>query len=355
MRTTCSFLGTRKLNSVPSVQTLPEAYARLRYLNRFSCSMPGVPESFDSEAHSQRAWDHFRRLGAPKYHVAPMVDQSELAFRLLCRKHGAEAAYTPMLHSRLFLQDPKYRAEQFTTTPADRPLFAQFCANDPETLLGAARIIEGDCDYVDLNLGCPQHIAKRGRYGAFLMDDLPLVERLVRTLSSQLSTPVSCKIRIFPDLQQTLAYARMLEAAGCSLLAVHGRTRQQKDCRAVKADWDAIKAVRETLRIPVLANGNIRTLHDVHACMAYTGAAGVMSAESLLEDPALFSATRLQSWGERNHLSGCHLLLEYLQLAEEHTTPPRMIRGHAFKLLGDLLPCSCTTHTPTYPKKERHM
>lgn len=122
-----------------------------------------------------------------------------------------------------------------------RPLFAQFCANDPETLLGAARIVEGECDYVDLNLGCPQHIAKRGRYGAFLMDDLPLVERMVQALSAELSTPVSCKIRVFPELERTLEYAHMLQAAGCSLLAVHGRTRQQKDSRAVRADWDAIK------------------------------------------------------------------------------------------------------------------
>jgi tRNA-dihydrouridine synthase len=91
-----------------------------------------------------------------------------------------------------------------------------------------------------------------------------------------------------PGHGETLAYARMLEDAGYSLLAVHGRTREQKDGRATRADWEAIKAVKDVVRIPVLANGNIWWLDDVHECMIVTGVECVMSAESLLENPALF-------------------------------------------------------------------
>lgn len=68
--------------------------------------------------------------------------QSELPFRMLCRAHGAEAAYTPMLHSRLFLEQHKYREEHFSTCPGDRPLFIQFCANDPDTFVAAAQIVQ---------------------------------------------------------------------------------------------------------------------------------------------------------------------------------------------------------------------
>lgn len=109
--------------------------------------------------------------------------QSELPFRMLCRKHGATAAYTPMLHARLFSETAAYREEHLTTCEADRPLFVQFCANDPAVLLNAAKHVDdGRCDYVDLNFGCPQRIAKKGNYGAFLMDDLPRAESLVAAL-----------------------------------------------------------------------------------------------------------------------------------------------------------------------------
>jgi tRNA-dihydrouridine synthase 1 len=109
--------------------------------------------------------------------------QSELPFRLLCRQHGADAAYSPMLHARLFAESSAYREEHFTTCQEDRPLFVQFCANDPDILVRAASLVDSDaCDYLDLNFGCPQRIAKRGNYGAFLMDDLARVESLVRGL-----------------------------------------------------------------------------------------------------------------------------------------------------------------------------
>ena len=152
---------------------------------------------------------------------------------------------------------------------ACRPLLTQFCANDPETLVAAAEMVQDHCDAVDLNLGCPQRIAKRGRYGAFLMDDLPLVASLISALASRLRVPVTAKvskgrdrllphqnkirsktqapvmmqIRIFDDLSKTVEYARMVEASGAALIAVHGRTREQKTASAVRADWRAIKVL----------------------------------------------------------------------------------------------------------------
>uniref|UniRef100_UPI001CB9CBAC tRNA-dihydrouridine(16/17) synthase [NAD(P)(+)]-like n=1 Tax=Erigeron canadensis TaxID=72917 RepID=UPI001CB9CBAC len=290
----------------------------------------------------EKAWSQWLKIGEPKFIVAPMVDNSELPFRILCRKYGAQAAYTPMLHSRIFSENHKYRSQEFTTCKEDRPLFVQFCANDPETLLEAARRVEAYCDYVDINLGCPQRIARRGNYGAFLMDNLPVIKSLVEKLAVNLSVPVSCKIRIFPDLQDTLNYAKMLEDAGCSLLAVHGRTRDEKDGRKIRANWDAIRAVKMALKIPVLANGNIRHMDDVQNCLDQTGADGVLSAESLLENPALFAGFRtvdllsgIQNGNHDGNLDQGDLVVEYLKLCEKYPVPWRMIASHVHKMLGE--------------------
>ena len=146
-------------NYIPA--ELSKKKAHYKYMTE---EIPQIPKelSLATPERIAKAWEFFRGMGSPKWHVAPMVDQSELAFRMLCRKHGATCAYTPMLHARLFSEGEKYRKEHFTTCPEDRPLLTQFCANDPQILLDAARRVENDCDAVDLNFGCPQRIAKKG-------------------------------------------------------------------------------------------------------------------------------------------------------------------------------------------------
>ncbi|KAK9135884.1 hypothetical protein Syun_015214 [Stephania yunnanensis] len=275
------------------------------------------------EGHAERAWTHWRKLGSPKMVVAPMVDNSELPFRMLCRKYGAAAAYTPMLHSRIFSENAKYRSQEFTTCKEDRPLFVQFCANDPDVLLEAAKMVENHCDYVDINLGCPQRIARRGNYGAFLMDNLPLIKSLVEKLALNLNVPDAGGSWMF-------------------LLAVHGRTRDEKDGKKFRADWNAIKTVKDAVRIPVLANGNIRHVSDVYSCLEETGVEGVLSAETLLENPALFAGFRTPEWvGDNEHsnkeggLDQADLVIEYLKLCEKYPVPWRMIRSHVHKMLGD--------------------
>lgn len=81
--------------------------------------------------------------------------------------------------------------------------------------------MENQCDAVDLNLGCPQNIAKKGHYGSFLQDEWGLIERIVTHLDKNLSIPVTCKIRVFPEVQKTIEYAKMLERAGCSVLFIY--------------------------------------------------------------------------------------------------------------------------------------
>jgi len=255
-----------------------------------------------------------------------MVDGSELAFRMLTRKYGVTLAYTPMLHGKNFSEDPKYRQTFFTTCSDDRPLFAQFCANDPEILLSAARFVEDRTDAVDLNFGCPQGIARRGRYGAFLLEETDLVCSLVNVLHKHLKVPVTAKIRLLPDLQHTIHLAQRIQEAGASVLTVHGRTKEMKQQFTGLANWDAIKAIREKVDIPVISNGNIQYFQDVQSCLDHTGCCGVMSAEGLLANPALF--------GGPHPPHPVELAREYLTFADQYHAPDGFLKGHLFWILN---------------------
>ncbi|GAM22365.1 hypothetical protein SAMD00019534_055400 [Acytostelium subglobosum LB1] len=248
-------------------------------------------------------------LKSPKHIVAPMVDHTFLAFRMLCRKYKADLVYTPMFHSKMYVTDLSYRLENFEFCPEDRPLVVQLCGNEVEYIVKAAKMVESQCDAVDINLGCPQGIARRGNYGAFLLEKPDIVLPMVRALHAELSVPVFCKIRLLPKLEDTIKLALQLQEAGCQLLTVHGRTKEQKGHLLCHADWKAIKAIKDALTIPVFANGSVVEYSDIEPCLEESTADGVMSAEGILANPALFNGP--------DRVPALQLCRDYLDIVEQ--------------------------------------
>lgn len=196
----------------------------------------------------------------------------------------------------------------------------------------AAKFVEDRCDAVDLNLGCPQGIAKKGFYGSFLQDEWELIASIVKKLHENLKVPVTCKIRIFPEVEKTIRYAKMLEAAGCQLLTVHGRTRDQRAQLTGLADWEQIKMVKEAVSIPVFSNGNILYYEDVQKCLDYTGCEGVMTAEGNLYNPFIF---------EPGFPLMTQVCREFIDAINTYGAIAGHVRGHFFKILRPAL----TIHT----------
>lgn len=285
----------------------------------------------------------YNAIGQPKTIVAPMVDQSELAWRILLRRYGADLCYTPMFHAKLFATDEKYRAKMWSEwdgrADLDRPLVVQFCANDPDYLLQAAKHIEDQCDAVDLNLGCPQGIARKGNYGAFLMDDWDLVERLIRNLHDNLKCPVTAKIRVYDDWEKSLKYAQMVLDAGAQFITIHGRTRDMKGQATGLANWKILRYLRDNLPKDQVffANGNILYPTDLSRCTDAVACDAVMSAEGNLYNPGVF-------WTKDENIDKQHarvdkMLREYFEIVKTcpgHASRTAM-KAHFFKLLHEFL------------------
>lgn len=231
-----------------------------------------------------------------KYILAPMVGASELAFRLLTRKYGAQLAYTPMMSSTQFARDPEYRRQEFQTIPEDRPLVCHFSANNPADFAKAAQLCEPYCDAIDLNLGCPQRTAFVGHFGSYLLgkDDRELVLSIVRAAVKAVSIPIFCKIRLLDTIEETIELCQQLRDAGASLIAIHARYRASFErkgpgARDGPALLDQVLEIKRAIpEIPIIANGNIITYEDVVENLASTNADGVMSAEGILDNPALY-------------------------------------------------------------------
>ncbi|XP_024941965.1 DNA repair and recombination protein RAD54-like isoform X2 [Cephus cinctus] len=206
-----------------------------------------------------------------------------------------------MILADSFVRSAKARDNEFTTDNDDRPLVVQFAAKDPEEFLGAAQMVAPYCDGVDLNCGCPQRWAIKDGYGVDLLSKPELVKDLVSQVRNRIPTPfsVSVKIRLLKDIRKTVEFCRVLEKAGVSFLTIHARTPQMRND---PIDLLGLKVAMSSVHIPLIANGDVKSLTDAHNLYEEVDCNGIMAASGILTNPALFSGAEstplscIQDW-----------------------------------------------------------
>ena len=168
--------------------------------------------------------------------------------------------------------------------------FVQFWDNDPEVMLEAAKYFKDRCDIVDINLGWPQGIARKGYYDSFLLENTELITSIVHKLVKGLKVLVTCKVQVLKTEEDTIALCKAIEEVEFSIFTVHGWLREHKKNLIGPCWWEIIKKVKKSVSILMFANGGIQTLEDVQKLLKFTDWDGVMISEAILENPAFFTS-----------------------------------------------------------------
>ncbi len=220
--------------------------------------------------------------------LAPMAGITDLPFRMICKKYGAGLVCTEMASSKaIYYNDAKTR-KIIEIDGEKRPIQAQIFGSDIESLKVAAEYVSEFADILDINMGCPAPKVVKNGDGSKLLLDLEKIEEIVTEVVKSSKVPVSVKIRKGWNEESVVAKeaAKIIEKAGASMITIHGRTRSE--FFSGKVDLDIIKEVKESVKIPVIGNGDIVDEETALKMFEYTGVDGIMIGRGAIGNPWLF-------------------------------------------------------------------
>ncbi|KII63258.1 tRNA-dihydrouridine(20a/20b) synthase [NAD(P)+]-like protein [Thelohanellus kitauei] len=234
---------------------------------------------------------------------------------MLVRKYNVDVAFTPMIISNDFFRSEKARMAEFSTDTGDRPLIAQFAANDGPTLVKAVSHLHDLCDGVDINCGCPQKWLMDLEMGSSLLYNTETIYDLINHLERNFGNLCrSIKIRLHDDLRVTFELVKRAEMCGVHFITVHCRTRS----KGAPINYEAFSLIKESIGIPAVINGDIfnrTTLKNIQDKMKPRG---IMCARALLNNPSFFTESEKTS---------VECIKEYVELAHKYQTKVTIMKN----------------------------
>jgi len=229
----------------------------------------------------------------PIYVLAPLAGFTDLPFRSVVKKFGADLTVSEMLSSNALAHGSKKTFHMLEKSPNEDPYSVQIAASEVDMARRAVEVLneQDGIDIIDLNCGCPVPKVVGHGSGSSLLLDLPLMGKIIRTMKDTSNKSLtSVKIRLGFEKKNHIEIAKVVEASGADFLAVHGRTRAGKF--KAEVDYDAIAEIKKAVNIPVIANGDIDSYEKAKWVLEHTGADGVMIGRGAVGAPWIFHQLR---------------------------------------------------------------